>query len=102
MKNIKIYPLILLFVMMASGDLFSQNRKTSDTKVDTLKIWASMDCVSCQAKIQKNIAFEKGVKDLKVDLPTKMVVIAYRKDKTTPEKLDKAIQDLGFKTEMLK
>jgi len=96
---------IILAVIMGLSSLMvlqAQDKKKQETKIDTLKTWASMACENCKAKIEKNIAFEKGVKDLKVDLPTKTVTIAYRKDKTNPDKLEKAIQDLGYKTERLK
>jgi copper chaperone CopZ len=76
--------------------------KGKDEKVQTMKCWVSMTCENCKAKVEKNIAFEKGVKDLQVDLPSKIVTIKYRTDKTSQEKLTKAIQELGFKTEVVK
>ena len=74
---------------------------SSKAKSDTVKYWVSMDCGNCVAKVEKNIAFEKGVKDLIVDLKTKTVTIAYKSKKTSPEKLEKAIKALGFETEKL-
>ncbi len=95
---------ILMIIQVAFAGTFSlaaQDKAAKTEKVKTMKCWASMDCAKCQAKIEKNIAFEKGVKDLAVDLPTKIVTITYRTDKTSPEKLEKAIQKLGYKTEMV-
>ena len=48
-----------------------------------------------------NIAFEKGVKDLKVDLEKKLVSITYDPSKTSVEKLAAAIARLGYKAEKL-
>jgi len=64
--------------------------------------WTSVDCEACVTKVEKNIAFEKGVTDLAVDLDKKLVTIKYMPDKTTPEKLEKALQGLGYKTEIVK
>ena len=95
---------ILIFVQVVfawSIQVAGQDKKQKVAKTDTLKCWVSMDCESCKTKIEKNIPFEKGVSDLKVDLPTKMVAIAYKPEKTTAEKLEKAIQKLGYKTEII-
>ncbi len=54
-------------------------------------------CMSCKAKIEKNIPFEKGVKDLKVNQSEQEVTIQYRTDKTTEETLIKALKNLGVK-----
>ncbi|MCK5822051.1 MAG: heavy-metal-associated domain-containing protein [Bacteroidales bacterium] len=79
-----------------------EKKEKKEKKIETMVCWASVDCEGCVATINKNIAFEKGVKDLNVDLKTKLVTIKYRKDKTSPEKLEKAIIALGYKTELIK
>ena len=56
-------------------------------------------CVKCVRKINDNLSFEKGVKDLKVDLDTKTVTFKYDPAKTTPERLAAAINKLGYKAE---
>jgi copper chaperone CopZ len=76
-------------------------QETAGVKSDTVKYWVSMTCENCVAKIEKNIAFEKGVKDLVVDLKTKTVTISYKNKKTNPDKLEKAIKDLGYTTERI-
>jgi copper chaperone CopZ len=105
MKNVfkTIAALILIQVAFAGFSTVSAQNKKSKAKdqTETVKVWASMTCGSCVAKIEKNIAFEKGVSGLDVDLPTKMVTITYKPAKTSQDKLEKAIQKLGFKTEVI-
>ena len=91
---------VVLFALASNGEAIAQEKKKKD-KTETMKVWVSMTCENCKAKVEKNIAFEKGVTGLEADLPTKTVTITYRTDKTSPEKLEKALQKLGFKTEML-
>lgn len=93
--------LVFVFGSMSVHAQETVQQKKKDKKTEQLVCWVSMDCENCKSKIEKNIAYEKGVKDMKVDLDTKLVTITYRSDKTTPEKLEKAIQDLGFKTEVI-
>lgn len=56
----------------------------------------SMSCENCKNRIEKNLAYEKGVKNLEVDLSKKTVTIEYDTEKTTPDDLKSAIQNLGY------
>ncbi len=56
-----------------------------------------LDCMSCVEKVNKQMAFEKGVKDLKCDLANKTVTVTYRKDQTDIEKLREGFAKIGYK-----
>ena len=70
-------------------------------KTETVVFQTTIHCKNCVKKINDNIAFEKGVKDLKVDLEKKQVSITYDPSKTSVEKLAAAIARLGYKAEKL-
>ena len=53
-------------------------------------------CQKCAQKIEDNVAFEKGVKDLKVNVKEKTVYIQYDSTKTDVSTLTKAIEKLGY------
>ena len=55
-----------------------------------------LHCENCVKKVQENIAFEKGVKDLKVSLDDQTVALKYDSAKTSAEKLKAAIEKLGY------
>ena len=57
----------------------------------------SMHCENCVKKINENISFEKGVKDLEVSLEGKVVTITYDPAKTDESTLKAAIEKLGYK-----
>jgi len=52
-------------------------------------------CQGCCDKIMKNIAFEKGVKDIVCDLKTKTVTVTYDANKTDVPTLLKAFEKIG-------
>ena len=54
-----------------------------------------LHCQGCCDKIMKNIAFEKGVKDLVCDLKTKTVTVTYDAKKTDVPTLLKAFEKIG-------
>ncbi len=70
-------------------------------KTENVTFSVSMDCEKCANKIRENISFEKGVKDLDVDAGTKQVKVTYDPRKTTVEKLQKAIERLGYTAKVI-
>ena len=56
---------------------------------------AHLHCANCVKKVQENIAFEKGVKDLKVSLKEQTIYVKYDASKTSVEVLKAAIEKLG-------
>lgn len=82
--------------------LFSVTTATAQKEKVTVKFLTSIDCEHCVETVMKNIAFEKGVKDIKCDLETKRVDITYRKDKNDVKSLKRALEKLGFTAEQIK
>ena len=73
---------------------FAQDAKKKKDSV-TFFIEA-MDCDHCIKKIEKNIAFEKGVTDLKCDLSTRTAIVTYKTDKTSKTRLAAAFKKIGM------
>jgi copper chaperone CopZ len=61
---------------------------------------SNFTCENCKAKIEKNIPFEKGFVDMEVKLSDNTIYVKYNAKKTTVEKLQKAIQKLGYTAEV--
>ena len=99
MKTIKF--LIATIFIVSSTLTFAKTKAENDT---TACFLVSMDCMACKQKIEKNIAFEKGVKTLDVNLAEKTVKVKYNKQKNkTPNnkkapkrKQTKSAQELIF------
>lgn len=90
---------LLLFVCI----LYSVLCTPLFAKVNKQTIVLSVDihCQGCCDKIMKNIAFEKGVKDLVCDLDSKTVTVTYDANKTDIPTLLKAFEKIK-KTATLK
>lgn len=52
---------------------------------------ADIDCEKCAKKIEANIPFEKGVKEVSIDLPAKTVTVTYDPKKNTDEGIVKGL-----------
>ncbi len=96
MKTKKIISLVMA-TMLAIFPAVSQKSKQNR---ETVVFNVAMDCHSCQQKIEKNIAFEKGVKALDVSLQKQTVQVTYDTRRTTVEKLQEAIKMLGYEAKV--
>lgn len=88
--------LVLFCSLFTLSMAFAQDTKKKNNKETVTFFVDGMDCANCVKKIEKNIAFEKGVTDLKCDLPTRTAMVTYRSDKTTEEKLATAFKKIGM------
>lgn len=72
-------------VLMSTAVFAKANKQTVVFDVN-------LHCQGCCDKVMKNIAYEKGVKDLRCDLEKKQVVVVFDADKTSVEQLQKAFE----------
>nr|WP_297169301.1 heavy metal-associated domain-containing protein [uncultured Dysgonomonas sp.] len=95
---------IVLIVMLCLASLsfssYAQDKKDKNADKKEVTFDVSMTCDNCKKRIEKNIAFEKGVTDMQVDLPAKTVMVVYHANKTNQEKLQKAIEKLGYEVKV--
>jgi len=95
MKTLKLI-LGILFISFSMYGISQEAEKKNGKEVKEIKIKTSSQCNECKERIEKNMAFEKGVKFVELDVETKIVTIKYREDKTSPEQLRKAISKIGY------
>ncbi|MBN2175787.1 MAG: heavy-metal-associated domain-containing protein [Bacteroidales bacterium] len=87
---------ILLITFILQMGFIANSQEEKDDKFKEIEIKTSAQCEMCKERIEKNMAFEKGVKDVVLDLETKVLTIKYRSDKTDPGKLKKAVSKIGY------
>ena len=85
---------IITALMAFSVSLSAGPKKKAELKEVTFSV--HLHCENCVNKVQENIAFEKGVKDLKVSLEHQTVYIKYDAAKTSEATLKAAIEKLGY------
>lgn len=85
----------LICIMCACSIAFAQDKPKKKKETVTFYVEA-MDCQNCVKKIEKNIAFEKGVSDLRCNLSGKTAKVTYNTTKTTPEQLAVAFKKIGM------
>ena len=73
--------------------------KPAGKNVSEVVFATNMHCDKCVNKINENLAFIKGVKDLKVSLKDQTIRIKYDNRKTNEKTLAETVRKLGYKAE---
>ena len=85
--------LTMLLALLLTGFVYAQ-KGTAEMTIKT-----SVVCGMCKDKIEKELVFEKGVKEVKVDMEKKTVWVKYRSDKSSPEKVKAALTKIGYRAD---
>ena len=98
MKRSLIIALTLLLV--AGTAAFAQDKKQKkQANIQEVTFVTTIDCKNCVKKVEANLPYEKGIKDMKVNLDDRTIWIKYDADKTDKAKLAAAIVKLGYEAE---
>ena len=95
MKRIILLAVAALMTLSAVAASPEKVKKVKEVKEVTFSV--HLHCENCVKKVQENISFEKGVKDLKVSLADQKITIKYDSSKTSEQTLKAAIEKLGVK-----
>ena len=93
-KSIMVFTLSAIIFVSAGAS--AQDKKTENNKVEVTFSIPDIDCMNCQKKIEAKLPYEKGVKDMKIDLASKTIWVSFEADKTTKDNLAKALDKLGY------
>ncbi|MFA6770539.1 MAG: heavy-metal-associated domain-containing protein [Bacteroidales bacterium] len=100
MKTIQLISILLLSTLLfMSGSVVAQDKKVK--KEAEILFSVPIDCPSCQKKLEAKLPYEKGVKDLKIDLEKQTVWFLYDTTKTNKNNLIKALDKLGYQAKEL-
>ncbi len=92
---------IIAILILLIGVLNTQAQESKSKEIKEISFNCAIDCHSCEKKIMSNIPYEKGVKDVSVDLENHKVTIKYRNDKNNEQNLLQALNNLGYKTTLI-
>jgi len=98
MKKLIAFITVILLALVTMPDICAQEVKAGETAVC---FSTSMNCHECEATLANFLKFEKGVKDLKVDLKSNTIKVVFKPGKTTPEKLAESIQKKGYEAKTI-
>ena len=89
--------IIALFAMLALVVGVSVAAPKAEKKIATVVFTTDIDCHHCAQKVMNSIPYEKGIKDVVVDVPTKTVTVKFDEAKNSIESLTKAFESIKVK-----
>ncbi|SNC66869.1 Copper chaperone CopZ [Hymenobacter gelipurpurascens] len=85
-----------LLLLVSSQTAFAQQTKAKGAGMEQVQFKTSAVCDMCKARLEKSLAYEKGVQAAHLDVPSKVLTVTYRPEKTTPDALRTAVQRTGY------
>ena len=82
-------------LVLASAGYAEENAAKKQPNKEKVVLYCDLHCQGCCDKVMKNIAWEKGVKDLVCDLKSQSVTVTYDPRKTDLPTLLKAFERIG-------
>ncbi|MFD1873286.1 heavy-metal-associated domain-containing protein [Hymenobacter bucti] len=97
----KAFAFSLLTLLSISGlDAQAQTAPVATTTkakgAEQVQFKTSAVCDMCKARLEKSLAYEKGVQAAHLDVPSKVLTVTYNPAKTTPTALRTAVQKTGY------
>ena len=96
MKKIILVLFVALFSVAVAD---AQQPKKGEKKTVTTTFVTDIDCAGCAKKVDNTIPYEKGVKEVKVDVDAKTVTVTYDPTKTNDDALIKAFAKIKINAE---
>ena len=87
--------MILAILAMVAGVATAAPK--AEKKIATVVFTTDLDCHHCAQKVLNTIPYEKGIKDVQVDVPTKTVTVKFDESKNSTESLTKAFESIKVK-----
>ena len=94
--------MLCLLADMGFGVADAVAQKKGDAALKTTVFLTDVDCETCAKKIDNSLPFQKGVKEVKVDVPTRKVTVTFDTTKTNEEALIKAFKKIKINAEVKK
>ena len=91
--------IIALFAMLAMVAGVATAAPKAEKKISTVVFTTDIDCGHCAQKVYNTIPYEKGIKDVVVNVQKKTVLVKFDAAKNNIESLTKAFESIKVKVE---
>ncbi|TDN36033.1 heavy-metal-associated domain-containing protein [Hymenobacter sp. UV11] len=101
MKALALSLLTLLSTAAAQAQTAPVAATTAKKGAEMVQFKTSAVCDMCKARLEKSLAYEKGVQAANLDVPSKVLTVTYNPAKTTADALRTAVQKTGYDADQL-
>lgn len=94
--------LIIIAISLMTISAQAQQEPVKVAKGYQVKIKTSAVCKMCKEAIERDLTFEKGVKEVNLDVESKILTVVYNKKRTDPTTLRQRVTKVGYHADSLK
>lgn len=87
---------IAIILTLIGVSYFISSASNPDSKTETVVYVVNMQCQNCVEKLTDRLSFLKGVKDFKISLINKTIIIKFDPSKVEENKFVEIIEKLGY------
>lgn len=98
----KIQATITFIALLFGVVAFAQKEPVKVDKGYKVEIETSAVCEMCKEAIESDLVFEKGVKEVNLDVDSKVLTVVYNQKKTDPETIRKRVTKVGYHADNMK
>jgi copper chaperone CopZ len=84
------------FLLAAAMAVMTNNTFSQKAADETIQIKTSARCGMCKKTLETQLPRYGGVSKVSLNVETKMLTVAYNPGKTNPDKIRKAVNDIGY------
>ncbi len=90
------FSLLTLLSTAAAAQTAPVAATTAKKGTEMVQFKTSAVCDMCKARLEKSLAYEKGVQAANLDVPSKVLTVTYNPAKTNADALRTAVQKTGY------
>jgi copper chaperone CopZ len=99
MKHLMIMSLSILVLMIGTNHAIAQDENSND-KYSYTMLEVSMDCNACEEKVKTQLAYTKGVKEVKTDHVKNQVAVKYLNKKCSEKDLIASLAEIDYEAKV--
>ncbi len=88
--------ILMVIAMVMTVGIAEVSAAKKEVKMATTEFITTIDCDHCVKKVMDFMPHQKGVKDVKVNLPKKLVTVSYDAGKTSDAAIIKAFRKIDI------
>lgn len=88
-------------MLFSAQSLLAQTEPIKVAEGYKVEIMTSAVCVMCKRTLEYDLAFEKGVKNAELDVPSKVLTVVYNPKKTDANTIRERVTKIGYHADNL-
>lgn len=101
MKRFILMAIAMVMTLSVTNLSAAPKKEKKGSKIETVSFVTSIDCDHCVKKVMNFMPTQKGIKEVVVDLPTKVIKVGYDNRKSSEEAIIKLFDKIDVEAKVI-